>query len=427
MQGDVAVCGILVRADGVTGEGCVNIDAYRGVILSLSKEPRAERLLFDGRGRGFLVAPGIIDMHVHLRGLELSYKEDEASGTLEAVRAGITLVIDMPNTRPRLDTPAAIELKLGELARRSFTDYGVYAAIPSDTHTARELARMPIIGFKVYPEDLYQRPQAVRLAGRAGKPIVCHCEHEKAPSPIVEGEDVRREYRGCWAETVAIRDLYDVLGLPFHVTHASCPSTIIAAKKLNLTVDTTIHHLLGLKPLDNCGGRVNPPVRDIVGRQRLLQLLFEGYVDAIASDHAPHRYWEKVDPLNCSPGLASMGYWPGLLACLASAGVLTVSELVKLTSYNPARILGLTPSYGTLSSGARANIVVYRLGLPSHTPSKLFSKADNHATMLPAACMEIAAVLVGGEPVYMNGNIVGRPKTVNAASRQRAYAPPSAS
>ncbi len=104
-----------------------------------------------------IALPGAIDMHTHLRGLNLSRKEDERSGTLAAAHGGITAVVDMPNTSPEVRTVTVLREKLRALAEKSVVDYGVFVGLPS---SAEELRRMlsieGVVGLKIYPTDFRQ-------------------------------------------------------------------------------------------------------------------------------------------------------------------------------------------------------------------------------------------------------------------------------
>jgi len=125
------LCGVLADYRGLLGEGCVGFDES-GLIRRVSREAPPGGVVRDYRGRGYIVAPGLVDIHVHLRGLELSYKETGETGCMAAASSGITLVVDMPNTKPPLKTPEALDRKLGELDSKCVVDHGVYAGIPGD-------------------------------------------------------------------------------------------------------------------------------------------------------------------------------------------------------------------------------------------------------------------------------------------------------
>ena len=369
-----SICGTLADHRGILGEQCITL--RDGHIQGYTEAPRGEAL--DLRGTPYTILPGIIDLHVHLRGLQQSYKEDEETGTIQAVKAGITLVADMPNTRPRLETREALLEKLDSLAAKSYTDYTVYAALPPQPAGLEELMKAPIAGFKAYPGD-YKKLDDERYTGRlTGKLLVVHPEDPMAEE-IAEVEDQRARslVRGCHLEGLAVEEIASTVpgDVRVHITHASCRRTIELAKVHGYSVDVTPHHLYYDYNRSGCLYRVNPPLRDPQERWHLTSLVTAGMVDAIASDHAPHAGWEKSEPLTCSPGIPWLPLWPWLIYRLfVASGLLDIAGFSRLTSMSPARILGLDDRYGELSPGYRANIIVvdpgWRWRFPGFTDSK---------------------------------------------------------
>lgn len=396
----LSICGRLVDpAAGLGEEACVVVDGGR--VASLREEPVHGSHVLDLRGDpGSLILPGLVDMHVHLRGLALSYKEDERSGTLAAARGGITLVADMPNTVPRLDEPSALARKLASLEENSVVEYMVYAAVPRDAEAVEKLASRPrVAGFKIYPSDLEKRWRVVnRLLGREDTLLVLHPELPEAERSEYENLATRAYARGCHWEAAAPQLLADRLAR-LHVTHASCVSTLRAAKKVGATVDVAPHHLLAEPPRgDGCLWKVNPPLRPWPEPWLLLNAVLEGMVDAFASDHAPHAAWEKSgDPLTCPPGIAWLEAWPHVLSCLVSAGALSVAEYARLVSTAPASILGVKRC---LEPGCPASITVMRLGR-GRFASVQYSKARSVPYFMWRTCSETVATFVAGRAVYL--------------------------
>ena len=363
----------------------------------------------DLRGLGSIALPGIVDMHVHLRGLELSYKEDEASGTLAALTGCVTAVVDMPNTRPPLKTVGALRAKLESLRSNAYVDYGVYAGVPEDADTVSRLAEHPIAGFKVYPEDLLLPERVLcrvlEVLEAKGRILIVHAEHPEMLH-VDFGFD-RGVYRGCVVETAAVEEVKRLMARcgfkpRVHITHASCPSTVLKAKGYGFTVDVTPHHLLfdegNFRYLASrwCESKVNPPLRGLIERSLLWRLLLEGYVDAIASDHAPHAGYEKLwlHPSQCSPGFPGLEDWVGVLARIfESLGLLGL--FTELTSMNPSRILGLPP----MSSRNTYTI----LGLEvENSPGCIHSKA-RVSPYLGAPRLKCLASVIRGEIAYLKG------------------------
>lgn len=378
----------------------------------------------------WLILPGVVDLHVHLRGLRLSYKEDELSGTLAAAAGGVTLVADMPNTQPRLDEVEAVALKLSALRRNSIVDYAVYAAVPRRPGEAERIASGgSIIGFKVYPEDLTDTQlleEVLYTAWRRGLLVVLHSEH---PDMVKEGcrPGRRWECRPISAELEALRLVSSLAprGLRLHVTHASSPNLVLEAKSRGYTVDVTPHHLL-LDSRDEerlgCIAKVNPPLRPLEVRERLMQLLVAGDIDAVATDHAPHAVEEKLgDFEECPPGIPSLEHYTRLMLTLVSKGVLSLKEFIELTSQAPSRILGIR-EYGCIEPGCVASYTVVELereGRISGYESFSKAKLSPYEGMLYRG--EPVATIVRGRLVYREGCVCVKPGWgINAARFARS-------
>ncbi len=410
---------------------CIRDGRVAGV--SRGSSPSADVRLPDE----WLVLPGIIDIHVHLRGLRLSYKEDELSGTLAAAAGGVTLVADMPNTQPRLDNTESIGLKLSALRRNSVVDYVVYAGVPRTPGEAERIASSGLVaGFKVYPEDLVEQgalEEVLYAAWRRNLLVVLHSEH---PDMVKEGckPGRRWECRPTTAEIEALRLISSVAprGLRLHVTHASTPNLVLEAKSRGFTVDVTPHHIL-LDSRDEekhgCIAKVNPPLRPPEQRERLIQLLISGDVDAVATDHAPHTVEEKMGSFDeCPPGIPGVEHYTRLLLTLVSKGVMDLRDFIKLTSTGPARVLGIH-GYGCVEPGCIASYTAVDLRREGRISGyETFSKAK----LTPYEGMlyrgEPVATIVRGRLVYREGCVCIKPGWgLNAArlASRRGGRPPA--
>ncbi|MCE4602126.1 MAG: dihydroorotase [Desulfurococcales archaeon] len=390
------LCGKLVDYRGLLGEGCLRIAGGR--IVELSKIPKPGEGVRDYIGKGVLVAPGFIDIHVHLRGLEQSYKETEETGGWAAARAGITLIVDMPNTVPRASTPDIVALKLADLSKAP-VDHSLFAGIP-ESQDLEGVSRLPIAGYKIYPNDLLELRTSKVLREWRGL-VVLHPELPESEMIIEEKVWSRGILRGCWMEAVSLEVVASVGPVSrIHVTHASCPATIVLAKKLGYSVDVAPHHLLyDYRDGDGCMYKVNPPIRGSGEKASLQQMLLNGVIDAVASDHAPHALWEKSDPLYCSPGIPWLEVWPWIIHRLVSARALSLGEFHRLVSRGPARILGLK-DYGSLHPGARANLVVYNPNIRSRFEGPRHSMARHYPSIMQEVSGWPVEVIVGGVTVY---------------------------
>jgi dihydroorotase len=394
------ICFDLVQDNGKTTPTCHAIQD--GIIVEERENPTSGNGV-NLRGTGLLALPALIDMHVHLRGLRLSYKETVKSGTKAAARGGIGVVADMPNTRPKLNTPEAIASRLSEIREEAVVDVYLYAGIPETPELVKKLSKAPrIVGFKVYPEDL-EKWEVVRELSNQGLLIVQHPElplvnRETCPERLA----VRSALRACHFESSAPLLLSSLENVRLHITHASCPSTITIARKVGATVDVTPHHLLydyeNPPNGSECLGKVNPPLRSIIDRSLIARNVLEGHVDALASDHAPHARLEKTEPLSCASGIPWLELWPwAILRLLRPLGRRTaLSILLRLAYEAPRKILGL-PRHAVLGGLASYTIIAPRRW---RWTGFRHSKAVPHYHFMLELYGAPVATLVRGRPVY---------------------------
>lgn len=330
-------------------------------------------------GEGLVAAPGLVDMHVHLRDPGLTYKEDVFSGCRAAAAGGVTSLLAMPNTKPPMDDPALVR---DLLARAQEADATVYtAACVTKGMQGKELADLAALkeaGAIAISDDGVPVGssrcllEALRLAPQLGLVFTAHCEdldlaaggkiHDGAVARElgVPGIPAAAEDCGTAREIAAAASI----GAPVHICHVSTKGSVALirdAKRrgVRVTAETCPHYLLlteeALRRKD-ADYRMNPPLREEADRLALLEGLADGTIDAISTDHAPHSPEEKADFLKAPNG--SIGMETSLSAALtALEGRLTLSQVIEKMSTAPARILGIPA--GTLQVGAAADVVLF--------------------------------------------------------------------
>ncbi len=327
-----------------------------------------------------IVFPGAVDMHVHVRGMKLSYKEDVTSATKEATYGGLTLVLDMPNTSPYVNDRSTIKEKLSEFEYYSRCNYGIYSGVPRE-----DVEAMPIAGYKIFPEDLEKEETNSVLKSEKLKIL-----HPEVPLYLF------RNMRFMWME---LASLYRVGGKRVHITHATNAETVRISKAMGFTVDVTPHHLLVPGERD-CLTKVNPPIRDITERNKLLTMISQ--VDAMVSDHAPHSKWEKSLPYEvCPPGIAGISFTVPFVFSLAFKGVLDLDKAVDLVSRNPSKILGI--KYGEIEKGYPANFTVIKK--ENWRYITMFSKAEETPLDNYPLDARVHMTIVRGKIAYMDGEV----------------------
>jgi dihydroorotase len=289
-----------------------------------------------------LILPASVDLHVHTRGAQLSYKETVATATSEAVYGGIGVIIDMPNTVPPVNTAERVMERLREFQLYSRSDYGIYSGVSKDVE---RIDKLPIAGYKIFPEDLEK--EEVKLVLKSEKLKVLHPE-----LPLVN-KLVNRKLREIWMELAA---LHHVSG-KVHITHITNYLTLKKAKEMGFSTDVTVHHMI-IDGERDCLTKVNPPIRDYSTRLELFsKALFEA--DTLASDHAPHSKEEKGSAFDlCPPGIAGVSITTPFVYSLFFKGVLNLKRAVELVSENPSKILGINT--GVIDIGYRANLLVIK-------------------------------------------------------------------
>lgn len=318
----------------------------------------------------FVVLPGFVDVHVHLREPGFSYKETIRTGTLAAARGGYTTVCAMPNLNPVPDSAAHLQAQLDLIRAGAAIRVLPYGAITVGQQGA-ELAALEelapyVVAFSddgrgVQDDDMMRR--AMRKAKELGKLIVAHCEDNSLlrGGYIHDGAYARAHgHRGICSESEwrqIQRDLALVreTGCGYHVCHISTKESVdlirrAKAEGLDVTCETAPHYLLLDDAMLEEDGRfkMNPPLRDKSDREALLAGLADGTIDMIATDHAPHSAEEKNRGLEKSAmGIVGLETaFPLLYTYLVKPGVLSLDKLVALLHTNPCRRFGI-PTGGT--------------------------------------------------------------------------------
>jgi dihydroorotase len=378
---------------------------------------------------GWIVAPGLIDIHVHLREPGQEHKETIASGTASAVAGGFTAVACMPNTDPVNDHPGITDLILKKAAAANLARvYPIGAvSIGSRGEQMAELGAQKAAGCVAFTDDgrpvasaLLMR-RALEYAGMLGVPIVNHCEDPSLKADGVAHEGfyaARLGLRGIpgVAESIMVeRDiaLAELTGGPYHVCHMSARQSLRAVRAAkargisNVSCEVAPHHFVMTDesletPIRyDTNVKMNPPLREAADRDAMLDGIADGTVDAIATDHAPHHADEKQVEFDRAPfGIVGLETCvPLVFARLVHSGRIGVARAIELLSTNPARVFRLPG--GSLAEGSVADITILA---PDATvtirAAALKSKSKNtpfDGWQLKGA---VAATIVGGRIVY---------------------------
>ncbi|MBI5478299.1 MAG: dihydroorotase [Deltaproteobacteria bacterium] len=350
---------------------------------------------------GRIVAPGLIDPHVHLREPGQEHKEDLETGTRAAAAGGFTTVCCMPNTKPVNDCRAVTE----SIVRRA-REVGAARVCPigaitkgSAGEVLADFDEMRAAGAVAFSDDgrcvmnAAVMRRALERARALGLPVSQHCQDEHLARQAVAHESAVAARAGLVGEPAAAEsvivardlELVELTGARYHVAHVSAAASVRLVRDakrrgLPVTAEVTPHHLTLTDEAIASGDtstRVNPPLRGADDRDALWEGLADGTLDCIATDHAPHSPAEKEGGLGAAaPGLVGLETALALGLRLVAAGVLPLARLIAAMTVAPAGAFGLPG--GTLAPGAPADVVVIDPDrLWTVTPAALHSKSKN--------------------------------------------------
>src|SRR3954467_8902677 len=335
--------------------------------------------------RGFVVCPGLIDIHVHLREPGQEHKETVATGTAAAVAGGFTAVACMPNTSPVNDNAGVTEYILKKAAEASLARVYPIGAV-SRGQKGQELADIGELkqagcvaitddGHPVSTALLMRR--ALEYTSMFNVPVIEHCEEQTLKGDGVAHEGFHASalgLRGIPGEAESIMALRDIAlaGLTrgtLHIAHMSARQTLDAvrygkSRGTRVTCEVTPHHfvltdaMLAEPIAYDTNVKMNPPLREEADRDAMLAGIADGSVDVIATDHAPPHAAQKHVEFDRAP-FGITGLETAVSLCfdrLVHAGIISLPRLVELLSVNPARILRIPG--GSLADGAPADITI---------------------------------------------------------------------
>ena len=380
--------------------------------------------------KGFVVVPGLIDIHVHLREPGQEHKETVATGTLSAVTGGFTAVACMPNTSPVNDNAGVTEYMLKKAAEANLARVYPIGAVSRGQKGEQlaDIAELKRAGCVAITDDgrpvstaLLMR-RALEYASMFNMPVIEHCE-----DPTLKGDGVAHEgfqasslgLRGIPSEAESIMALRDIslsslTGGAVHIAHMSARQTLAAVRfgksqGARVTCEVTPHHFvltdetLAQPIAYDTNAKMNPPLREAADRDAMLAGLADGSIDVIATDHAPHAADEKNVEFDHAP-FGITGLETAVSLCfdrLVHRGLITLPRLIELLSVNPAKIINVTG--GSLAEGVPADITVLAPDLAvTVEAAKMKSKSKNTPFDGWQLRGGVAATIVGGRTVYVN-------------------------
>ena len=421
---------VLVRDANIwkeTGISKGSILIGRGKIKKIAKR-------IDTRGApeidasGLLALPGLIDVHVHLRDMELAYKEDFASGTAAAAAGGFTSILDMPNTKPPTDSPARLLEKQEKAKEKLYVNVGFHVAAVANPAAVGRMASLGAFSLKLYMpqpisplnvDDDLLLVEVMKASRHVGLPLTVHAEHPEISENVLASKTFLEAARARSGESESkavdrIIRLQNRSDCQVHLCHLTLMSSIsrVRTSSRKITTEVTPHHVLisesDLARLKWRGWMV-PPLRSKKNMEELRRAMANGHATLVASDHAPHTIEEKDRPPGESlPGVPGLETSLALLLTLANKGLLTLSRLVELLATNPARVFGL-PRKGKIQVGSDGDVVLVDLKKEGRIDSsRFFSKARFSPFDGVITKGAVRSTIVNGTLVYDEGAMVAR-------------------
>ena len=373
-------------------------------------------------GSSRIILPGFTDPHVHLRDPGMTAKEDFSTGTLSAVHAGVTCVLDMPNTKPPVTDMTTLMDKKAAIRGRSHVDYGLFAAVTPNIN-AKMLAPL-VPGFKLFMgsttgnillNDDEELVPAVTNALSTGKRVSVHAEDDSLITK--ETENCTRDHlrnRPAKAEWNAISRLASHFkGQRINICHLTTSEGLDMARAAGFTTEVTLHHIMF--DVDRCPGaeyKVNPPIRDIATRDALFRRFTAGDIGMIGTDHAPHTVEDKAQEFDAAPGgIPGVETTMPIIMNMVRKDIIPLDLAVRMGAQNPGEAFGLRK--GRIAPGYDADFAIFDM-----RESRRIEVASLHSKCghSPYGGMEAVfpdTVIIRGEVQVQDGEFCGERKGVD--------------
>ena len=373
----------------------------------------------------YIIIPGMIDMHCHLREPGFEHKETIETGSKSAVAGGFTTICPMPNTKPVPDNVETLKMIIEKAKQVNLCNVLPFSAITKgelgeelvDFKAMKEAGAIafsddgiPVVNSKVMREGMIK-------ANEIGSFTSAHCEEKSVAKGAINAGAIAEKLgvEGVLPEAEEIMAARDIVlaetnHIHAHICHISTKTSknmIRDAKKRGVQVTCeTCPHYFSLTVEDvlkkGVNAKMNPPLREEKDRLAIIEGLKEGTIDAIITDHAPHAEDEKNKGLATAPN-GIIGFETALsceIMNLIDTGTLTYDDLVRVTSYNPAKLLGLETK-GTIEEGMDADLTIFDPNKEYvYTKDMVVSKSKNSPFIDEKMKGKVMYTIVGGRIVY---------------------------
>ena len=379
--------------------------------------------------KGLSIMPGMIDMHCHLREPGFEYKETIETGSKSAVKGGFTTICPMPNTKPTPDSTIVLQKIIDEAKRVNLCNVLPYASVTKGEQGEElvdfeELKNAGAIAFSddgmpVVNSNIMR--QAIIRADKLNTFVASHCEEKSVADGAINAGSVAEKLgvKGVLPEAEEIMAAREIVlsetnNVRAHICHISTRTSVAMirdAKKrgVKVTCETCPHYYsFTVDEVLNSGtnAKMNPPLREEDDKQAIIKGLKDGTIDCIITDHAPHSEEEKQKELSKAPN-GIIGFETALAATITNLidkKHINYMDMVRLMSYNPARLLGLK-NKGQIKEGFDADLTVFNPNTEYiYTKESIVSKSKNTPFIGKKLKGQVEYTIINGEVKYSNNN-----------------------